>query len=317
VDLKLMTADSGVLTCSPDENTEVFWATVGGMGLTGVILSARLRLQPVRSAYVRVDYQKTPDLDGVLEQLRRGEDRYTYSVAWIDCLASGKALGRSVLMQAEHAGPDDLPPGKGRSPLQLPASKSRCIPFDFPGWALNPMSIGCFNAVFYRRHADRGALVDCRSYFCPLDGISQWNRMYGRRGFIQYQAVLPTESSHRGLVRLLEKLTQARAASFLGVLKTMGPAGPGLLSFPMRGHTLALDIPMRPGVVDLARQLDRIVLDHGGRVYLAKDACMSAESFRAMYPNLDRFKQVKLRVDPRQRFASAQALRLGLVEDAR
>jgi len=308
----LLIADGTVLTCSRTENTDAFWATLGGMGLTGVILSARMKMRKVTSAYLSVDYQKAPNLDAALELFARNDKDYEYSVAWIDCLARHGAMGRSVLMRANHAKMEEMSETQHHNLFAPPRKKKRAVPFYLPGLAVSPMSVRLFNHFYYKQPPG-WRLADYDSFFYPLDAISNWNRGYGRRGFFQYQAVFPLETARACLMELLEKLSSARSASFLAVLKTMGPASGGMLSFPMPGQTLALDIPNRgTQTVDLLRQLDAIVLRHGGRVYLAKDACMTAESFRAMYPRAGEFEKVKASLDPQNRFSSSLSRRLGI-----
>ena len=317
---ELLTAGGEVVTYTAQKHPDWFRATIGGMGLTGAILRARIRLRPVETSRLRVDYHKAPDLDRALSLFQEGDRRYQYSVAWIDCLARGRSLGRAVLMRGNHASRDDLPAALRSVPLAVARPHQRTIPFDLPGFTLNPLTVGAFNAMYYRMHRDRdGALVDYEPFFYPLDGLDRWNRIYGRRGFAQYQALFPTESSHRGMIALLEEIARSRIGSFLAVLKSTGAAGEGLLSFPRAGHTLALDLPNGGRrLVQLAERLDRIVLDHGGRLYLAKDSLTSASTFAAMYAEgLGPFRAVKRSVDPAGRFASAQARRLGLVEDRR
>lgn len=313
----LMLADGRIIRCSPtgdDFERQLFDATVGGMGLTGVILRAALRLRPVESSYINVSYQRAANLDEALDLFARGDEQFTYSVAWIDCLARGGSLGRSVLIRGDHASVADLPPRLAASPLPITHGAKASVPFDFPGFALNRWSVRAFNSLYYFKHADKTTLVDYDAFFYPLDSINHWNRIYGSRGFVQYQPVIPPESARDALVKMLEKITQAGAASFLAVLKTMGPENDGLLSFPRTGATLALDMPNTgSSLLELLSELDRIVLDHGGRVYLAKDAAMSAETFARMYPRLEAFRTVKQEVDPRMRFVSAQARRLGIV----
>jgi decaprenylphospho-beta-D-ribofuranose 2-oxidase len=314
VDLQLLTAAGQILHCSRDENTDVFWATVGGMGLTGCILSATLRLVPVETAYVEVDYQRTANLGDTLERLTATNRDFHFSVAWIDCLARGKSLGRSVLMLANDAPRSALPTHLQADPLRLPRRRRRSVPFHLPSCVLNSWSVGLFNEVYYRSHPDRRRLVDVDTFFYPLDTVLNWNRIYGRRGFVQYQVLFPPQTSHDAVARLLERVAARRQASFLAVLKSMGPAGPGWLSFPFEGHTLALDLPYRGEQTDrILAELDALVLEHGGRLYLAKDATMSAETFQAMYPGLARFRQLKAEIDPNNRFSSSQARRLGIV----
>jgi FAD/FMN-containing dehydrogenase len=307
----LLTADGDVLRCSREEHADVFWATVGGMGLTGMILDARLRLRAVESGWVRVDYRKARHLDETLGVFAASDAAAPYSVAWIDCLARGRATGRAVIMHGTHATAADVhAAGRARIPR---GGGTLTVPVDVPGVLLNPLTMRLFNAAYYASHHDaRGRLVDLERFFYPLDGVGHWNRLYGRRGFVQYQAVLPAESE-RGLVALLERLSGSGRPSFLAVLKRLGPQNPGLLSFPREGYTLALDLPVRAGLIEFLRELDRLVLDRGGRVYLAKDATATAEAVRVMYPRLDEFRAVKARLDPRGVLSSSLARRVGLV----
>jgi FAD/FMN-containing dehydrogenase len=316
-DIDLLTGTGDVIRCSPEHNADAFWATVGGMGLTGAIVSARLQLRRVESGYINVRYQRARDLDQALELFAAGDQFNRFSVAWIDCLASGKSFGRSVLMRGDHAPASQLTGRMADAPFSPPARRRPGVPFFMPSFVLNPWSVKVFNALFYRRHSDRDALVDYDSYFYPLDAVPHWNRFYGRRGYLQYQVVLPTATARAGLVQLLDKLVASRRASFLAVLKALGPESGGLLSFPTPGYTLALDLAYSgPDVLEFLRGLDEVVLAHGGRVYLAKDTCMKRESFERMYPNLDRFREIKRRLDPHGRFASSQAKRLGIVDAA-
>ena len=312
LDLKLLTPTGSVLACSRDSNPEIFWATVGGMGLTGMILSARMQLRKIESAYVLVDYQKARNLEEALDAMGESDERYQYSVAWIDCLKGGKSLGRAVLMRGNHAA--ELPK-RIRHPLAEPPRSHWNLPFDLPSLALNRLSVGAFNSLFYAFHRTMTKqVVDFESYFYPLDAIEDWNRLYGKRGFVQYQVALPQESGRTGLKALLRRLAESRRASFLAVLKRFGDGNPGLLSFPLRGYTLALDLPVTNGLVPLLRELDRVVISMGGRTYLAKDAVLSAADFRAMYPNVEAFRAVKRKLDPQGLLSSSLARRLGIVE---
>ena len=313
LDFRLQTPQGDVMTCSPRENPDVFWATVGGAGLTGLLLSARLRLQRVETAYVLVDFLKVPHFADAIDAMAESDHLYEFSVAWIDCLARGKALGRSVLMRANPAKRDDLPARAG-DPLSPRRHSERSLPFNFPPGLLNRFTVGAFNGLFYGRHrTTSGRLADIHSFFYPLDSIRDWNRMYGRRGFVQYQLVFPFETGRAGLAEVLERISASGRGSFLGVLKRFGNANAGLLSFPFPGYTLALDLPASDGLVPFLTGLDAIVLRHGGRLYLAKDAVTTPESFAAMYPRLDEFRAVKARLDPDNRLSSSQARRLGIV----
>jgi FAD/FMN-containing dehydrogenase len=314
LDFKLLTPSGQVLLCSPSVNPEIFWATAGGMGLTGIILSARLRLQRVESAYVLVDYQKARNLDEALQAMTESDQRYQYSVAWIDCLATGRAMGRSVLMRGNHATKAQLSP-RLRNPLALPQRGGWSVPLDLPSTTLNRFSVGAFNAFFYALHRTAAnRIVDLEKFFYPLDAINHWNRLYGRRGFVQYQVALPLESGRQALVTLLERLGKSHRASFLAVLKRFGEGNPGLLSFPLRGYTLALDLPVSRGLVPFMQELDRLVLEHAGRVYLAKDAVLTKQSFAAMYPKLGQFRAIKQTLDPKGILSSSMARRLGIMD---
>jgi FAD/FMN-containing dehydrogenase len=316
LDLELMVASGEVIRCSPTENSDVFWATVGGMGLTGVILSARIQLTPVETSYVRVDYQRTRNLDETLERFSQTDADYQYSVAWIDSLSRGRSLGRSVIMLGNNASRSQLSPRQRQSPLEASPPRSRSVPFYLPKIALNPWSVQAFNSLYYEVHRDGSRLVDYYKFFYPLDSLLQWNRIYGRRGVVQYQALFPRETSRRGLKELMDKIASSRLPSFLAVLKSSGSAGQGILSYMYPGHTLALDFPVTAGLRPFLKELDELLLQHGGRLYLAKDATMSAETFAAMYPRLNEFKQIKSRIDPENRFVSSQARRLGIVESS-
>ena len=302
-----------VLTCSRDENADVFWATVGGIGLTGFILTARIRLLPVETAYAKTDYLRARNLDELLAILVERDTGYRYSVAWIDCLATGSRMGRGVVMLGEHAMTDDLPPGIV-DPYSVNKPIALGVPIDFPPIALNPVSIRAFNEAFYAINpTSLGKLVDYDRYFYPLDSIRDWNRIYGSRGFTQYQFIVPPDAAE-GLTTIIRRLSDAKQASFLAVLKRCGDGNPGLLSFPMPGWMLALDIPMTPGLPSFLRELDRIVLDYGGRLYFAKDATTTPETIRAMYGDgIDRLREIRKRLDPDGVLSSDMALRLEII----
>jgi len=314
--LELMVASGEVLHCSPTENDRLFWATVGGMGLTGAIVSARVQLKRTESAFVKVTYQRTANLAETLDAFAATDKDFKYSVAWVDCLAANRSLGRSVVMLANDAKRDELGPSERQRPLELPASRTRSVPVNLPSFALNRWSVKAFNWLYYTRHKSCQRLVDHNSFFYPLDGVRHWNRAYGRRGFVQYQALFPSNTSRQALAELLYKISASKQASFLAVLKSCGPASKGMLSFLYPGHTLALDFPYRgERTRQLVQELDDVVIRHGGRLYLAKDAMMSAETFRKMYPRLAEFQTIKADIDPHSRFVSSQAIRLGIVAD--
>lgn len=314
LDFTLLTASGELLTCSSQHNADIFAATLGGMGLTGIIVSARLQLKRVTSAYVHVDYRKTKNLNETLASFA-ADHGYQYAVAWIDCLASAASLGRGVVMLGNEASAQSLPEPLAAHPLALPQQRQLSVPFHFPGLALNSWSTKACNSLYYTRHYQGLAVVDYETFFYPLDHVLHWNRIYGRRGFVQYQAFFPSETAHDGLVAVLEKVSRKKQASFLAVLKRSGPASQGLLSFLSPGYTLALDFPhIGPDLQLLLGELDDVLLQHGGRLYMAKDAMTTAEAFAAMYPRLPEFLAIKRRLDPNNRFVSSQARRLGIVE---
>jgi FAD/FMN-containing dehydrogenase len=314
LDFMLLTPKGGILSCSANNNREIFWATLGGMGLTGVILSARMKLRPVESAWMQVDYLQAANLEDALRMMTESDIRYQYSVAWIDCQATGRHMGRAVLMRGNHAPAKELPAGI-RDPLAEAPRRRWTLPFDFPSLALNSLTVRAFNSLYYTLHRNAvRQLVDLETFFYPLDAIHHWNRLYGRRGFVQYQSALPLVGGLEGLKKVLTRLAQSRRASFLAVLKRFGKSNPGLLSFPIEGYTLALDLPVSSGLIPLLHELDGLVLDYGGRIYLAKDALMTAPTFRAMYPKLEQFRAIKNRLDPQGLLSSSQARRVGIIE---
>lgn len=311
-DLDLLIASGGIVRCSPSDNTDLFWATVGGMGLTGVIVRARMRLVPTNASWCEVDYRRTANLDETLDAFADA-NRYRYSVAWLDCLAPPKSLGRAVLMLGNDAAVERLPRNLQARPLERARRRPRSMPFYAPNGLLNRHTARAFNAVYYARHQEGVQLVDYDRFFYPLDGLRDWNRIYGRRGFVQYQAVFPPETARRGLTRLLQTVADSGEAAFLAVLKSSGAATPGMLSFLFTGTTIALDLPNTgESLRRLVYRLDELLLEHRGRVYLAKDALTSRDAFAAMYPRLDEFRAVKRRIDPQGRFSSSQARRLGI-----
>ncbi len=302
--LRLMLPGGRVLTCSPSENSDLFRATCGGMGLTGLILDASLQLQPVHSAYIRETIVRCRNLAEGFEQFERHR-QISYSVAWIDCLARGDGLGRCVLMAGEHADDGRLTPLKPRR---------SSIPVECPGFMLNHYSVALFNHLYFNTHPSRvkAQATPIDEFFFPLDRIAHWNRMYGPRGFTQYQLVLPKAASAAGLKVILHKIADSGIGSFLAVLKLLGPRNENLLSFPMEGYTLALDFKIQPRLFGLLDELDRMVLDHGGRLYLTKDVRMARDTFRAGYPRWKAFKDLREHYSVRDKINSLQAERLGL-----
>lgn len=306
----LLLASGEVITCSKTQNPDAFRATVGGMGLTGVILSAKVRLKAIETAYIRTSYERTHNLAETLESFGHDSDT-TYTVAWIDCLASGDSLGRSVLSRGEHASLADLKAYRIEGePLDYQVGKSKTVPRDFPEFALNPLSVKAFNAFYYARHTDSQFVQGFEPFFWPLDSVGGWNKIYGARGFVQYHCILPHATSFDGLTRLLERISGSGNAAFLAVLKLYGPPNDSPLSFPLAGHSLALDLPATEDIRDFCYELDRIVVECGGRTYLAKDSTLHPSTFRAMYPRLSEFEKIKQQLDPNSRFQSSLSRRL-------
>ncbi len=301
----LLTPTGRRLTCSRNQHKEAFWATAGGMGLTGLILEATIRLKKVSSGRMTVTHTKARHLDAALDVFAETDAEHTYSVAWIDCLARGSRLGRSVVMHGDHA------PGDGHTGPVWRTRRRPGVPIDFPRLALSKPTVKAFNAAYYAVGRNHVGEVDIDPYFYPLDGINNWNRLYGKRGFVQFQCALP-DPCHEGMREILTRIAESGRASFLAVLKRFGPGNQAPLSFPMEGATLALDLPADPGITGFLQDLYDVTIDHGGRTYLAKDAALRPDQLRAMYPDLAKWQRVRDRLDPDHRFQSMQSQRLHL-----
>jgi decaprenylphospho-beta-D-ribofuranose 2-oxidase len=307
----LATPGAGELRVGDGDEAGAFRATAGGMGLTGILVEATLRLLRVETSRMLVDTERATDLDDVMERMESGDRRYRYSVAWIDCLARGGRLGRSVLTRGDHARADDL--DGSVDPLALPEGRSIAAPPWAPPGLLRPATVRAFNELWFRRapREERGAIQTVAEFFHPLDGVSGWNRLYGPRGFLQYQLVVPF-GREDALRAALELVSSSGQASFLAVIKRMGRAG-GPLAFPMPGWTLALDLPAGDAALSaLLDRLDELVAGAGGRVYLSKDSRMRPELLAEMYPRLDEWRLVRERLDPDGRMRSDLGRRLGL-----
>jgi decaprenylphospho-beta-D-ribofuranose 2-oxidase len=310
--MTLVTPECGALTVGPD--SDVFWATAGGMGLTGVVTDATLRLQPVETAHIVVDTERATDVDDCMARMLDRDHQYRYSVAWIDCVAGGKNLGRSVLTRGNHATLDHLPRRKHAAARAFSPRTHLRVQEWTPNGLLNPISIRAFNELWFRKspHDRRGDVQTITTFFHPLDAVLDWNRIYGPSGFVQYQFVVPYGAE--GVVRtVLERLSAQQCASFLAVLKRFEHDSRGMLGFPSAGWTLALDIPAAGAhVAALLDGLDDLVVEAGGRVYLSKDSRMRAELVPTMYPQLDRWREVRSRLDPTHAFNSDMDRRLDL-----
>lgn len=310
--VELLTADGTVQAV--ERGTPLFDATAGGMGLTGVILAATLQLQPVETSLMTVDTERATDLDDLMARLTATDHRYRYSVAWIDLLARGAAMGRSVLTRGDHAPLDALPARARRAPLAFRPGQLPSAPRFLPEGLLGRKSVGLFNELWYRKapRSRVGELQKMSTFFHPLDGVPHWNRVYGRGGFVQYQFVVGY-GKEESLRRIVRRISERGCPSFLAVLKRFGEGDPGWLSFPMPGWTLALDIPANlPGLGAFLDALDEEVAASDGRVYLAKDSRLRPEMLAAMYPRLDDFRALRADLDPRGLFRSDLSRRLAL-----
>lgn len=310
--IELMGPDGEIRRCSKQEHSDLFDHTLGGMGLTGIIVRAAIRLRPVETAWIRQRIIPAPNLRSAIELFDEVRDA-TYSVAWIDCLAGGRSLGRSLILLGEHAVLTDLRRREAQSPLKIEAKRRFTIPFDMPASALNRYTVQGFNALYYLRGSRMAGvqLVDWDSYFYPLDSINGWNRVYGRSGFAQFQCVFPLDQSSAGLSLLLTEISRSGSGSFLAVLKRFGRQQ-GVFSFPLEGYTLALDFPVNRKNLVLLERLDEIVIGHGGRFYLAKDSRMTAATLRIADPRTKDFHSWRVRRGFASRFKSAQSERLNL-----
>lgn len=305
----LRTGQGEVIEASREQNSDAFFATIGGMGLTGVILEATMRLRPVETGWIRERVVSASDLDAAMRALDAG-DSATYSVAWIDCAARGRDLGRSLIYLGEHASRDELADGADVFPVGKNPGIS--VPFDLPSMTLNRTSIRAFNELYYRMGARRAGgshVVSLYPYFFPLDAIADWNRIYGRRGFLQHQCVIPEQGARAVLADILDRVARRGDASFLAVLKKLGQ-GDGILSFPLPGYTMALDFPVKGDILNFLDEIDRVVVAAGGRLYLAKDARQSRATFEAGYPALSRFNAIRKSLDPAGTIRSKLSQRL-------
>ena len=305
--LRMRVADGRILEVTEQTEPQLFRATLGGMGLTGHILEVECRMHRIPTAWIWQESEWAESLDELIELLGRASRHWPFTVAWADALARDGDLGRGVVISGRWAEPREAPPGP-------PPRKGRlAVPFEMPAWLLNRWSVRAFNVLNFHKHGRgvRRAIVHPESFFYPLDVVHDWNLLYGKLGFTQYQCVLPHAAGSAYPRRLLEALTRHRAASFLTVIKDCGAQGRGLLSFPRSGISIALDIPIRPGLTQAAVDaMNEVVIEAGGRVYLAKDAFTRPWDFRSMEPRLDRWNEVRRRWDPDGRIASAQSVRL-------
>ncbi len=314
--VEVLTASGEVVVCDAEHEPELFWATVGGLGLTGVILSAEVRMRRVAGPWIEAENVRVESLDHFFD-VSADSGGFSHVVTWIDCVKRGRHMGRGILTRGRHAAPgvEGTPGALGSVAAALGPLLD--VPVDAPGWLVNPLTMRAFNEAFFRkeRKGVTPGVMHFEPFYFPLDFVGSWNRMYGKAGFLQYQFVVPPDPEHRAVRAALDEITRAGMASFLAVIKEFGDTVHPYLSFPRPGVTLALDFPNRgQRLLDLCDRLDQLVLDAGGRVYLGKDARLPKDRFRRMYPEWEAWKAIRDKWDPSRVFQSEQGRRLGLCE---
>jgi hypothetical protein len=295
IEFKLMIENGDIITCSREENSEKFWATIGGMGLTGIILTAKFNLKNIQTAYIRQESIKAENLDEIFRLFDESES-WTYSVAWIDCLQKGKNIGRSILMRGEHAFQHELPQKFRDQPLRLKKKFEPKVPFYFPGFVLNAFTVKIFNYFYFKKQSKKEVtdFIDYETFFYPLDFVKDWNKIYGKSGFIQYQMMIPKEKGKEGMKKILETIANSGNGSFLAVLKLYGKKNQDAYnSFPFEGYSLALDFKVNAKLKKLIDRLDDIVEEYNGKIYLTKDS-MSRSSLTNYLKNVESSKFVSL-----------------------
>lgn len=313
ISFTLLTPQGSILECSKTENQDLFWLTCGGMGLTGIILDACFSLEKISSAYIRNQSIKAENLDKIMELFENSAD-CSMTVAWIDCLSKGKKLGRSILQKGEFAGFEELNQQQQKNQYAIHKEGKLSVPFHFPSFALNSLSVKAFNFLYYHKQFKKiqHSTVHYDPFFYPLDAIHHWNRIYGKKGFTQYQFVLPKENSRAGLMEILNFIAQKNEGSFLAVLKLFGAQEENYIRFPKKGYTLALDFKIHAGLWKFLDQMDNLVDKYGGRVYLTKDVRMKGDFFMKSYPQAQAFKNQIEQLNFQNKMASLQSQRLKL-----
>jgi decaprenylphospho-beta-D-ribofuranose 2-oxidase len=307
----ILLADGTVVEASRSENADLFWANFGGLGLLGVLLKARLKLRKIETTYFKQKSIVIKNLDHMLEALDQYDHEYNYSVAWIDALAKGSKLGSGVLTLGNAAKLNELPEKLKAEPLKLHKTSKLAVPFFLPSFVLNGLTVRMLNRVIAFVQNSPKEFVHYEKFFFPLDAINNWNKGYGKRGFIQYQFVIPEDNGKKNLTEILELIAGSGCTPFLNVFKRMGE-GQGILSFPFKGYTLAIDFPVTKELLSFTPKLDARVLAAGGRLYLGKDALLRESTFKAMYPQYQEWMAIKRKYDPDNRFSSNISRRLGL-----
>jgi decaprenylphospho-beta-D-ribofuranose 2-oxidase len=311
LDFTILLANGQIVKASREENADLFWANFGGLGLLGVILTARIQLRKIETTYFVQKAYSAKNLDDMLRAIDDSEKEYTSSVAWIDSLATGKNLGRGVLTMGNNAKLSDLPDKLKSDPLKLGKKAKLTVPFYLPAFSLNTLTVSILNVAINVMQKNAPRISHYDKFFYPLDMINNWNRGYGRRGFIQYQFVIPVEKGRENIRKILTDITQSGCVPFLNVLKKFGK-GQGLLSFPFEGYTFAIDFPVTSKLKPFTQKMDQQILDMGGRIYLGKDAYLDEPMFKAMYPQYQEWLNVKKKYDPGNVFSSDLSRRIGL-----
>lgn len=313
ISFTILLADGSTVTASRTEHADLFQANFGGLGLLGVIMTATLKLRKIETTYFKQKSVVIKGLDHMLEALDKYDHEYNYSVAWIDALAKGNKLGSGVLTLGNAAKLQELPDKLKANPLKLHSASKLSVPIFLPSFALNSFTVRILNRVIAFVQNSPKEFVHYEKFFFPLDAINNWNRGYGKRGFIQYQFVIPEENGKKNLTEILEMIAGSNCTPFLNVFKRMGN-GQGILSFPFAGYTLAIDFPVTNALLSFTPKLDAKVLAAGGRLYLGKDALLEEKMFKAMYPQYTEWLAIKHKYDPGNKFGSNISRRLGLTQ---
>jgi FAD/FMN-containing dehydrogenase len=304
--LRIRLSDDRIVECSPDNDADLFYGSIGGMGLLGHILEVEFVMHRIPSLWIWMERERAPDIDAFLACISKAAPHWPMTMGWIDCVKRGKAMGRGVLMAGRWATVNEAPT------LPPRPSAGFTMPLELPNWTLNHATAGALNGAIYRGHAwlqSSGPMAPDKFFF-PLDAILEWNRAYGSRGFTQYQCVVPRAAGAPAVREFMVRLTELGAASPLCVIKDCGPEGKGVLSFPMEGTSIAVDMPVTSDIQRVVDGLNEFIISAGGRIYLTKDRFTRPEHFRAMEPRLPRFLELRAKWDPARRLRSAQSRRL-------
>lgn len=309
---KILLASGEIIECSRSEHSDLFWATVGGMGLTGFILECEIQLKKITSPYIYNKAIKLGNLDALFDKIEEFSDDYHYSVAWIDVVAKGSSYGRGILLLGNNAEMEELPEKLKKKSLLKYIEKKIAVPFEIPFNALNKMTVSLFNAGIYMTARNTEDYQHYDKYFYPLDFVLDWNHIYSKNGLIQYQLNVPLEKGREAIDKVLKTVVSYGGGSFLAVIKKMGNQE-GILSFPFEGYTLSMDFPVKKGTIEMCSQLDKIVMEYGGRTYLTKDSILDEKTFKQMYSgHWEKWMKIKMKYDPDNKFTSNLGRRIGL-----